>query len=679
MIQTEDQLKNHFHDIHNYIRDEFGLYGKSALNFFNYFFVLKIIEPHLKTLKLTDKCKYSNILERSKHNENELINIIINEINDEISLKKFKKNEHIDENEYNDNKDEELSGDDIDKRCSLKDTIMTEFPIDRFKAKECNLRKFIEMIDKITPEVMDKFHVRGRVYEYFLGFITSKNGGNKKGSQIEDLGQYFSNRNIIRYIISKVNPELENNEVPLMADYFCGSGGFLTEYVRFLNHKYDNIDWNKNLKKVIGFDTDREITKSAKVDLLSITNAFKMIDYLNIIDVSSSFLDDPEVKVKFNFTNPPYGGGSKNKKDMFDMCQEIKDVAKYGCSYKNELDQEQLKESKKKTNDGFLINKTDKESLSLLHGMGIIEKDGVYAGILKEGLFFDKKYKSLRKELINNYQVEWVISVPQDNFWNTTTKTSILIFRNNHKKTDKIKFCSLSEIKNKKGEFIGINEISIDDKIINEFNCLNYQFTKKESSYLEASYNDIVKNEFSLNYKNYIKNDIKASNGFKIVKLGDIIEYKKKSSRKASYADENGIFRFYTSSETIKKCHELDYKNKLSIIMGTGGKGSLFLDDNFSCSADNFIITTTNDNLTIYIYYYLRCNWTRFIKLMFNGSTLGHINKENLNKYEIQIPDNLQDEILEKIINKHNDILDLQIKIKNMEKEQMNNFNKWIN
>jgi hypothetical protein len=39
----------------------------------------------------------------------------------------------------------------------------------------------------------------------------------------------------------------------------------------------------------------------------------------------------------------------------------------------------------------------DKESCSLILMMELLEEDGVAVGVLKEGLFFDGKYKDLRK------------------------------------------------------------------------------------------------------------------------------------------------------------------------------------------------------------------------------------------------------------------------------------------
>jgi len=42
-INSEEDLQDYFHSVHSFIRNKFGLYGKAALQFFNFFFVLKVI------------------------------------------------------------------------------------------------------------------------------------------------------------------------------------------------------------------------------------------------------------------------------------------------------------------------------------------------------------------------------------------------------------------------------------------------------------------------------------------------------------------------------------------------------------------------------------------------------------------------------------------------------------
>ena len=39
-------------------------------------------------------------------------------------------------------------------------------------------------------------------------------------------------------------------------DPTCGSGGFLTMSIKYLNHKYNNINWEINKDRIYGFDID---------------------------------------------------------------------------------------------------------------------------------------------------------------------------------------------------------------------------------------------------------------------------------------------------------------------------------------------------------------------------------------------------------------------------------------
>ena len=65
--------------------------------------------------------------------------------------------------------------------------------------------------------------------------------------------------------------------------------------------------------------------------------------------------------------------------------------------------------------------------------MKLLSKDGTCVGVLKEGVFFDSKYSELRGYLINNFNITNIISIPANVFENTTTKTSIIIFKNDGK------------------------------------------------------------------------------------------------------------------------------------------------------------------------------------------------------------------------------------------------------
>ena len=85
-----------------------------------------------------------------------------------------------------------------------------------------------------------------------------------------------------------------------------------------------------------------------------------------------------------------------------------------------------------------MVTGDDKESSSLILIMDMIDINGTAIGILKEEVFFNKTYKDIRKCLVENFNVREIISIPSDQFVNTSTKTSIIIFDNIEEKTNKV-------------------------------------------------------------------------------------------------------------------------------------------------------------------------------------------------------------------------------------------------
>ena len=630
IINNEEDLKKHFHGIHNFIRNKFGFYGKQALQFFNFLFVLKLIEPIIEELnnKELNKCKYSRLKDA---NDDSTRKDVLNDIRTIIF------------------KDGSI----------LKDTIFMNGSFD-FPENKDYVQKLMKKIDILLDKddkntsIFDKYHVQGRVYEYFLGFMTSKNSGKKTGSQIEDLGQYYTSKNVIRYCMAKVNPKLDkSNNVPTMGDFFCGSAGFITEYIRFLNHRNpEEIDWTNNITDLFGCETGRDIMNSALVDILLLTECFtEMLEKTmngskdfsmkgNIKRIGSTFdeefNDDKSQKVKYNFTNPPYGGDKgKEKDDKVNLEQASKSIKHIATTGSINLDKPPKGFKPTKTKK-YLINGDNKETLALLHGMSVLEKDGIYCGVLKEGVFFDGKFKDLRKNLIENYDVKYVISVPQSDFWNTSTKTSILIFKNSGKTTSQINFCELKET-NKDNVIQEINPET--NKIISEFKTDEYKFTQKGEGYLNVNIDELRVNEYSLNYKNYIKQDIKVNEGFKVVKLGDICEF---INYKSIDETENGIYNYYTCSNNVKKCNNANINDKC-IIIGSRGtiSNAIHLENgNFGCG-NNMILFKNNDHLiTTYLYYYLKNNKEK-IDSKVTGSTVPMISKKELSEILIPIPSDI--------------------------------------
>lgn len=651
-VSNKEALKDKIHEIHNFLRNNGAGYGMNALKVFNIIFGLKKIEENnlFDKVGLDSVCKFENLLEMANKKNNktdeELASFIFNEVLDAIN------------------------------DSDIKELLFYEIP------KGINGKAFrylIQEINSITKiEKECNVLLSGKIYEYFIG---------RDETAISELGAYFTDRHIVEYILDKLNPEInDDGSVPSMIDMFAGSGGFTTGYVNFLKNKYANIYWNKGINKIHHYDMNEDVIKSAGLELFCLTGE---LPDMNNIKYKNSFTDEFNNKnYMYPITNPPYGG-DKNKKTIAQeknekvkeyIKTELQSITDEGLKIKRQKQLKAIeakeKQDKKDTDKSKVcvancsgriqkfakdnnLTGNDKEACSLMLLMDIVKVGGTAVGVLKEGVFFNKTYKNLRKHLIEYFNVREVISIPQDQFENTSTKTSIVIFDNTENKTEKVIFSDLIVERYDKDSFTEINDIIV----INEFKGDISGISDKIVSV--ATCEEILNNpKYSLDGKNYNKQVIVCGEEYELVKLGDIAEFKPKSKRKANDGKKEGKYNFYTSSDKIQKCDEADY-NEECLIIGSGGVANIKIDKMFSCSADNFIINTNYNN---YIYCIIIGN----INLLadgFTGSTLKHISKEYLKNLQIPIPKS-EDKITEwvnKISKPYDEKNNKQNKIKELE------------
>lgn len=121
-------------------------------------------------------------------------------------------------------------------------------------------------------------------------------------------------------------------------------------------------------------------------------------------------------------------------------------------------------------------------------------------------------------------------------------------------------------------------------------------------------------------------------------KLGEVIEFLPKSSRKAGDGLKEGLFQFFSSSQVQDKfINEVDYKDE-AIILGTGGSPSVHIAKSFSASADTFTIKGRNKDLANKFLYYFLMSEIETLKSGFKGAALKHLSKEYLKLIEIPLP-----------------------------------------
>ena len=164
--------------------------------------------------------------------------------------------------------------------------------------------------------------------------------------------------------------------------------------------------------------------------------------------------------------------------------------------------------------------------------------------------------------------------------------------------------------------------------------------------------------------KAYLKT-VNYGNDIVVKALVDICKFLPKSKRPASYGQDQGKYPFYTSSLICNKyCDTYDYEDTC-LIIGTGGNANIKYNNGFSCSADNFILTITDNTIiSKYIYYYLLINIC-ILEKGFIGVSIKHISKEFIQNIQLPIPPiERQQEIIDYCENNDKLIKDLESSIR---------------
>jgi type I restriction-modification system DNA methylase subunit len=665
-VSNRKSLKELIHNIHDYLRNNGVGYGMEALKVFNLLYGLKIIEDKkiIEKFKLSNKCKFSELLKLAESNDTEMLTSqILEEVLDEI---------------YS-----------ID---GIREFLFYEIP----KNISSNVMSFlVKELNKIDESY--KVNLAGKIYEYFLG---------RDKATISELGAYYTNRYIINYIMKKIKPSLTSkNKVKTICDPFVGSGGFLIGYIQYIIQKNKDIkiNWDEEINKLYGFDMYEDVIKSTALELFCLSESIpNMKENFKCQNTFQSEFND--LKFDYIFSNPPYGGClSKKSSKMLKRDKIIKHLQmliknidveqkknialkeihkkqilklqKENRLEKKELDKKKvtipncskrlrdyvetyIKTFKKK----YTLPANDKESCSLLLFMELLERNGLCAVVIKEGLLFNAKYKKIRKMLLENFNVKTIISLPSNQFENTNIKTSVLIFKNIETKTENVDFYEMIVNKYEEDKFLLTEENQIV-LIENKGDIIN--ITDKHINTVDIE--TITKKNFILQCEKYkIRRKLLPNKGYKIVKMKDICQFLPKSKRKASEGKNDGKYNFYTSSDKVKKINIADYNHSENLlIFGTGGNVNIHIDNNFSCSGDNFIIEILNYVEPEYIYFYLKGN--KILQNGYNGSIIKHISKEYINNMEIIIPE--EKELIDDWTVKFKNILE---KIKNYKKKYNN-------
>lgn len=451
-----------------------------------------------------------------------------------------------------------------------------------------NLKKIVKLLEKLdVEELSNNYDIIGTIYEYHLKSGTS--------NSMRDLGQYYTHRSVISYMIALCDPSMKDGIIENIVDPTMGTGGFLTMAIKYLNKKYQDIDWNINKDNIIGFDIDGNVRNMAMINIfLEIGELCReTLVEQNTLYNDMKFKNDTILnKAKIILANEPMG---------------LKNIIHASCC-------ERIKELK--------IRGTKAEPLFLQLVMQSLDDDGRCAIIVPDGILFNESslHSKTREYLIENFNLLKVISLNDDFFLNTGVKTSILFFKKDGSKTTNIEFMKIHMDKN---------------NIV-------------ETSVVKVDYDKIKANNYTLFVNKYTYEIVKKE-GVSYKKLDEICKLLPTTKHTSSIGKSSGKYRFYNSSQTdelfVDNCEIIAD----SIIIGNGGNLSIHYDNNFTPSKHVTVCQNKSNNNLKYVYYYLMLN-SHILKGKSAGSTIQWLNKTNISSVEIPIPSiENQQKIVEKL------------------------------
>ena len=257
------------------------------------------------------------------------------------------------------------------------------------------MRQILNVIDELDLGDYEESHAFGEIYETILRELQSA------GSS----GEFYTPRAVTDFMAQMIQPKLGEK----MADFACGTGGFLTSWLKQLQPQIKtNDDTVQYGESIYG------IEKKQFPYMLCITNML-----LHDIDVPKVYHDNSLTRDLLDYTqddafdvilmNPPYGGSEK-------------------ADIKNHFPAD--------------LASSETADLFMAVIMYRLKKNGRAAVIIPDGFLFgtDNAKLNIKRKLLKEFNLHTVVRMPSSVFSPYTPITTNILFFNQGKATEETWF-----------------------------------------------------------------------------------------------------------------------------------------------------------------------------------------------------------------------------------------------
>ena len=260
------------------------------------------------------------------------------------------------------------------------------------------LRQVLNVIDELDLSDYEESHAFGEIYETILKELQSAGSA----------GEFYTPRAVTDFMAQMIQPRIGEQ----MADFACGTGGFITSWLKELQKQVKSTaDASKYGNSIYG------IEKKQFPYMLCITNLL-----LHGLDIPRVYHDNTLLREVLDYTvddqfdvilmNPPYGGSEK-------------------ADVKNHFPAD--------------LASSETADLFMAVIMYRLKRNGRAAVILPDGFLFgtDNAKLNLKKKLLSEFNLHTIIRMPGSVFSPYTSITTNILFFDRTKPTEETWFYRL--------------------------------------------------------------------------------------------------------------------------------------------------------------------------------------------------------------------------------------------